>query len=89
MPGSPLQLYKYVGRSFKASPRQLGLITLTGAIVQALFSICGGLAGAQKRRAAGRPKTGVGMTWDEKHAHVLSGVASLMCKRSSDHICEQ
>lgn len=38
-------LYKYVGRSFKASPRQLGLITLTGAIVQALFSVCGGLAG--------------------------------------------
>lgn len=38
-------LYKYVGRSFDASPRQLGFITLACALVQALFSPVGGLMG--------------------------------------------
>lgn len=45
-------LYKYVGRSFRASPRQLGLITLTGAIVQAVCSMGGGLAGEACRTGA-------------------------------------
>jgi MFS family permease len=38
-------LYKYVGRSFKATPRQLGLVTLGCALVQAITSPIGGLLG--------------------------------------------
>lgn len=38
-------LYKYVGRSFDASPRQLGMVTLGCALVQALASPIGGLLG--------------------------------------------
>jgi len=38
-------LYKYVGRSFKATPRQLGLVTLGCALVQAVTSPIGGLLG--------------------------------------------
>lgn len=38
-------LYKYVGKSFDASPRQLGYITLSCALVQALSAPFGGLLG--------------------------------------------
>ena len=38
-------LYKYVGASFKATPRQLGFITLACALVQALCSPIGGILG--------------------------------------------
>jgi len=38
-------LYKYVGKSFHTGPRQLGLITLACALVQAVASPAGGLLG--------------------------------------------
>lgn len=39
-------LYKYVGRSLDATPKDLGYITLACAVVQALFAPVGGLLGA-------------------------------------------
>lgn len=41
----PLHPPQYVGRSFRASPRQLGFITLACALVQAVCAPLGGLAG--------------------------------------------
>ena len=37
--------YKFIGESLKATPAQLGSITLTRALVQALSSPVGGLLG--------------------------------------------
>ncbi|KAL4859340.1 Zinc finger CCCH domain-containing protein 12 [Chlorella vulgaris] len=44
-------LYKYIGRSFKASPRQLGFVTLACALVQAVCAPIGGLVGHYANRA--------------------------------------
>ncbi|KAL4423578.1 hypothetical protein ABPG77_004618 [Micractinium sp. CCAP 211/92] len=44
-------LYKYVGRSFRATPRQLGFITLACALVQAMCAPVGGLMGHYMNRA--------------------------------------
>ncbi|PRW58308.1 MFS general substrate transporter [Chlorella sorokiniana] len=44
-------LYKYVGRSFRATPRQLGFITLACALVQAVCAPIGGLMGHYLNRA--------------------------------------
>jgi len=41
-------LYRFVGASFGATPSQLGMCTLSRAVVQALASPLGGLAGAQQ-----------------------------------------
>lgn len=38
-------LYSYIGASFQATPTQLGYITLARAVVQALASPIGGIAG--------------------------------------------
>lgn len=38
-------LYRYVGKSFKASPRQLGYITLACALMQAVCAPLGGVLG--------------------------------------------
>ncbi|KAL4425866.1 hypothetical protein ABPG75_009882 [Micractinium tetrahymenae] len=38
-------LYRYVGAAFHATPRQLGTLTFSRAVVQALFSPLAGLAG--------------------------------------------
>ena len=42
--------YKYIGATFGASPSQLGSITLTRALVQALTSPIGGLLGDRMDR---------------------------------------
>jgi hypothetical protein len=61
----PLPFLQYVGRSFHASPRQLGFITLACALVQAVCAPVGGLLGHYLnrwggegcvRRQAGMPK---------------------------------
>ncbi|KAL4431153.1 hypothetical protein ABPG75_006409 [Micractinium tetrahymenae] len=46
-------LYKYVGRSFSATPRQLGFITLACALVQAVCAPIGGLMGHYMNRRVG------------------------------------
>jgi len=45
-----LPLLQYVGRSFSASPRQLGFITLACALVQAICAPVGGLMGHYMNR---------------------------------------
>ena len=42
--------YRYIGATFNASPSQLGSITLTRALVQALTSPLGGLLGDRMDR---------------------------------------
>lgn len=43
-------LVQYIGRSFKASPRQLGFVTLACALVQAVCAPIGGLVGHYANR---------------------------------------
>ncbi len=45
-------LYRYVGAAFHATPRQLGLLTFSRAVVQALSSPLAGLAGHWFNRQA-------------------------------------
>ena len=60
-------LYRFVGKSFGATPAQLGLLTLSRALVQALASplagILGGWAGG---RAGGRAEAAQGTTEAER-----------------------
>jgi hypothetical protein len=49
-------VYRFVGASFNASPSQLGYITLSRAMVQALASPLGGVLGEQPRK--GRDEKG-------------------------------
>ena len=81
-----LAAYRYIGATFGASPSQLGSITLTRALVQALTSPVGGLLGDRVDRTFlvafgcilwGAMTAGIGLS------HTLPQVRSLRCSQIS------
>ena len=78
--------YKYIGATFGASPSQLGSITLTRALVQALTSPIGGLLGDRMDRTYlvafgcilwGAMTAGIGLS------QTLTQVRPLRCRQMS------
>jgi hypothetical protein len=50
-------VYRFIGAAFDATPTQLGYITLSRALVQALSAPLGGIAGKEKFHKAVHPDT--------------------------------